>query len=76
MKTAGCHPDNFTYSTLIKGIKNEGEFADIERAFGLLNEIRDNPELRPDEILYNCLLDACIGAKQLNKALGLFEEMK
>eukprot|EP00360_Condylostoma_magnum_P001400 CAMPEP_0168313864 /NCGR_PEP_ID=MMETSP0210-20121227/4949_1 /TAXON_ID=40633 /ORGANISM="Condylostoma magnum, Strain COL2" /LENGTH=63 /DNA_ID=CAMNT_0008276011 /DNA_START=504 /DNA_END=695 /DNA_ORIENTATION=+ len=63
MKSAGCYPDNFTYSTLIKGIKNEGELADIDRAFGLLNEIRNNPDLRPDEILYNCLLDACIGAR-------------
>jgi hypothetical protein len=61
MKAAGCEPDNFTYSTLIKGIKTEA--TDLDRAFDLLAELKERKTVVPDEILYNCLLDACISAK-------------
>jgi pentatricopeptide repeat domain-containing protein 1 len=32
--------------------------------------------LRPDEILFNVLVDACINCRQLQLALELFDEMK
>lgn len=74
MKKVNCEPDNFTYSTLIKGIKSEA--TDLNRAFDLLEELKTRETIAPDEILYNCLLDACISAKQLDRALTLFEDMK
>lgn len=75
MNRNGLTPDNFTYSSLIKGIKNEGDNADLDRAFGLLSALKSMPNLVPDEILYNCLLDACVSTKKLDKALELFSEM-
>jgi pentatricopeptide repeat domain-containing protein 1 len=74
MKAQGCTPDNFTYSALVRGIRNEGEGADLDRAFSLLEELEQ--WTLPDEVLYNCLLDACVEAKQLDKALSLFEKMQ
>lgn len=32
--------------------------------------------LKPDEILFNVLIDACINCRQLKYALELFDEMK
>ena len=57
-------PDNFTFSTLIKGIKStrnsKRDLQDLDRAFNLLEQIKEKGETKPDEILYNCLIDACI----------------
>ena len=30
---------------------------------------------KPDNVMYNCLLDACIAASDNAKAMALFEEM-
>jgi len=67
-------PDNFTYSTLIKGIKQEGEAADVSQALQLLQDLKSSGE--PDGVLYNCILDTCVGAKDLSQAFLVFEEMK
>ena len=75
MKAQNCFPDNFTYSSLIKGIKTEGETADLDRAFDLLSALKQTNSVIPDEILYNCLLDACVSTKKFDKALELFHEM-
>ena len=64
MQDYGIVPDNFTFSTLIKGIKNtknpKKDMKDLERAFTLLEQIKESQNASPDEILYNCLIDACI----------------
>ena len=64
--------DNFTYSTLIKGITSPSHASDLDKIFALLNKISslkgeknasdsDKKEsFKPDEILINVLLDACI----------------
>lgn len=36
MQTEGLSPDNFTYSTLIKGIRGEESLQELDRAFHLL----------------------------------------
>jgi pentatricopeptide repeat protein len=59
----GVQPDNFTYSTLIKGIRSEEQTSDLERAFNLFHTMKDNPNFAPDEVLFNVLLDACINCK-------------
>ena len=77
LKTTHTHikPDNFTYTTLINGLKNNKEGGmDLKRAFCLFEEYKENSQ--PDQIIYNCLLDACINAGDLNKAYQLLEEMK
>eukprot|EP00349_Pseudokeronopsis_sp_Brazil_P009895 CAMPEP_0202978156 /NCGR_PEP_ID=MMETSP1396-20130829/84672_1 /ASSEMBLY_ACC=CAM_ASM_000872 /TAXON_ID= /ORGANISM="Pseudokeronopsis sp., Strain Brazil" /LENGTH=57 /DNA_ID=CAMNT_0049717031 /DNA_START=1212 /DNA_END=1385 /DNA_ORIENTATION=- len=39
----GVVPDNFTYSTLIKGISSEEYSADLDKAFELLGKLQENP---------------------------------
>lgn len=76
METQKVSPDNFTYSTLIKGIRKEEQSQDLERAFALLESLKQTQLFQPDEILFNVLLDACINCHRLDKALHLFETMR
>ncbi len=73
------HPDNFTYSTLIKGIKcgvNNQNHQDLEKAFILFEQMKLKNLVRPDEILYNCLIDACVRFRDVNRAVAVFQEMQ
>lgn len=84
MKKHDIVPDNFTYSTLIKGIKvdnryqsgNIQNYQDLERAFDMLREMEEMGQVRPDEILYNCLIDVCVRFRDLNRAIEVFNQMK
>ena len=68
-------PDPFSYSCIVKSIKQEGEMTDIDKAFELLACLDEKKVVQTDEILYNCLLDACVSNRKVDKALRLFEEM-
>ena len=70
-------PDNFTYSTLIKGIKanNHSSQHDLEKAFHLLAQMKSRGQVKPDEILYNCLIDVCVRFHDLHRAVSVFHEM-
>lgn len=59
-------PDNFTYTTLINGLKSNRDGMDLRKAFTLFEEYKLNSQ--PDQIIYNCLLDACINAGDLERA--------
>ncbi|CDW75338.1 UNKNOWN [Stylonychia lemnae] len=83
MKTFNIIPDNFTYSTLIKGIRAENQSQsgisnqqDLEKAFGLLEQMKHSNHVKPDEILYNCLIDACVRFHDVNRAVAVFHEMQ
>ena len=75
MQENGIHPDNFTYSTLIKGIRAGGPPSDLERAFTLLEQMKRKNFVKPDEILYNCLIDACVRFNDIHRAVAVFSEM-
>jgi pentatricopeptide repeat domain-containing protein 1 len=65
-------PDNFTYSTIIKGMnKNTNNLSEAFQLFEIAKKYS-----RADEILYNCIMDACIRFGQIDKMLFIFEEMK
>ena len=89
-------PDNYTYTTIIKGlnknsflknnngnydnkninlIQNSEIFSNIELdlAFKLFNHVRQIS--KPDEILYNCIMDACLRFNKIDKMLEMYEEM-
>ena len=63
MKAKNVKADNFTYSTLIKGIRYEDQKTDLDKAFKLFTELGAEPSHAPDEILFNVLLDACINCR-------------
>jgi pentatricopeptide repeat protein len=73
MEENGVPPDNFTYSTLIKGNQTY-DLKNLDRAFRLLEQVKERRE-KPDEIVYNCLIDACIRHKDINRAVAVFNEM-
>jgi len=56
MKTKRLVSNAITYSTTIKGFCQRGE---IQSALGVLDEMRRATNLKPDEIVYNNLLDGC-----------------
>ena len=75
MEASGLIPDNFTYSTLIKGVSPRNHVT-LKKAFELFNEMKRNNQIKPDEILYNCLIDACVRFKDTYRAVSVFKEME
>ncbi len=81
MRYSGIQPDNFTLSSLIKGIQpcrdywnQNGKFVSCQnepraaRAIFLVSEMHRRPQEfgeKPDEVLYNCLLDMCVRFKDV-----------
>ena len=77
-------PDNFTYTTIIKGLNkdslnsnfnsNQGNKRDeLDLAFQLFEKVKQFS--KPDEILYNCIMDACLRFNKIDKMLELYKEM-
>jgi len=72
-------PDIYTYSTLLKSIKNyEPDVKNIERAFEILKFVKlsKTKGIKPDEILYNCILDTCVKYGKMEQAEVVFSDMK
>ena len=75
----GVEPDIYTYSTLLKSIKNyEPDQKNIERAFEILKIVKlsKTKGIKPDEILYNCILDTCVKYGKMEQAEAVFNDMK
>lgn len=95
MKKRNIQPDNVTFSTIIKGIKNvhstqrkerrvmniktrmtlSNSNISLQKVLELFSQAKQNAEMFPDEILYNCVLDACIEFGSFNKAKEIYKEM-
>jgi len=75
MAAAGVQPDEVTYSTLIMGIKQSKSVQLLNRGFECLQHLKDN-NLKPDEVLFNSLMDACVHLQQMPKACAVFKSMK
>merc|ERR1719428_1679314 len=73
MKSANISPDQITYGTLVKGHCLSGS---VDQAFEILAQMRAEGKHKPDEILYNSLLDGCAKEHRLEDAMALYEEMK
>merc|ERR1719327_2291480 len=73
MKASNITPDQITYGTLVKGHCLSGS---VDQAFEILAEMRAGGKYKPDEILYNCLLDGCAKEHRLEDAMALYEQMK
>jgi pentatricopeptide repeat protein len=73
MKTHHVEPNLITYSTILKGHCQAG---DIQRGFSVLRDLRLETNLKPDEIMYNSLLDGCAQNNLLDEGMRLFDEMQ
>ena len=77
--TYNVEPDIYTYSTLLKSIKNfEPDQKNIERAFDILKIVKlsKTKGIKPDEIFYNCVLETCVKHEKMEQAENVFEDMK
>ena len=80
-KLEGLTPDAFTYSTLIKGIKKpeylyQNSAFSLDKVFSILQEVKENKLVKLDEIIFNCVIDACFKFGDFNKAVALFKDMQ
>merc|ERR1719420_10444 len=66
-------PNVITYSTMIKGYCQMG---DIKTCFGILKRMKKEGRVRPDEIMYNSLLDGCAQNNLVDEGTALLEEMQ
>merc|ERR1719213_777862 len=73
MKAGNISPDQITYGTLVKGHCLSGS---VDQEFEILAEMRAGCKHKPDEILYNSLLDGCAKEHRLEDAMNLYTEMK
>ena len=87
MQKFNIKPDNYTYTTIIKGLNkysisnNENKNLvssisnnnELNLAFKLFNTVKQNGV--PDEILYNCIMDACLRFNKIDKMLEIYNEM-
>lgn len=73
MKDRKLSPNLITYSTIIKGLCQNG---DIPAALQTLEDLRKTPGLRPDEIVFNTLLDGCSSAGLVVEGERLLAEMR
>jgi len=73
MAKHGIKPNVITYSTMLKGHCQMGS---IQTAFSVLEDMKRNTKLRPDEIMYNSLLDGCAQNNLVDEGLGLLKEMQ
>merc|ERR1719375_626485 len=73
MKTHKVMPNLITYSTMLKGHCQNG---DIQTAFKILEQMKIDAHLKPDEIMYNSLLDGCAQGTLVDEGLRLLDEME
>jgi pentatricopeptide repeat protein len=73
MKDHGLKPNLITYSTVLKGHCLRG---DIRAAFDVLEDMRNKTSLKPDEIMYNTLLDGCAQSSLAEEGLKLLQRMQ
>ena len=73
----GVEPDKYSYSTIIKALKYELDPSKLERAFGILEYLKNKTgTVSNDEIIFNCLIDVCLKLNMMDKAERVFHEMK
>jgi pentatricopeptide repeat protein len=73
MKNQNVTPNIVSYSTMIKGYATSG---DMTKAFTLFEVIQKSPDMVPDEIVYNSLIDGCARGEDYDRGLEVLEDMK
>jgi len=57
-------------------VKGHCQAGDIQRAFATMEQMRAEAKLKPDEIMYNSLLDGCAQNNLLDEGLSLLKRMQ
>merc|ERR1719248_491886 len=73
MEKQGIEPNVITYSTILKGHCQAG---DVEMGFKVLQKMREETKLMPDEIMYNSLLDGCARSVMYDRGMAVVEDMQ
>jgi len=73
MKSKSISPNIVTYSTMIKGHCQSG---DVHAGFALMEQMKRESNLKPDEIMYNSLLDGCAQQNLLDNGLRVLSDMQ
>jgi len=73
MKNRSVEPNIITYSTLLKGHCQSGN---VDLAFSMLQQMRQETNLKPDEIMYNSLLDGCAQNSLYAEGMDVYAEMQ
>jgi len=73
LRARNLEPNLITYSTMIKGYSQKG---DMQSALQKLQDLRSTTNLRPDEIVFNTLLDGCSSAGLHVEGERLLAEMR
>jgi len=72
MRKHHVDPNIVTYSTIIKGHCQAGN---VQCGFAVLKDMQRDTKLKPDEIMYNSLLDGCARNNLLDEGHDLLQEM-
>jgi pentatricopeptide repeat protein len=73
MKRHHVEANLITYSTILKGHCHAGE---LQLAFSVLKDMKHDTNLKPDEIMYNSLLDGCAQNYLFEEGMTLMQEMQ
>jgi len=73
MSQQGVSPNIVTYSAIIKGYCQEGR---LDVAFQVLETMKQSKHLRPDELVYNTLMDGCARQNQYSRGIAVLKEME
>merc|ERR1719183_1935852 len=72
MQAEGVYPSNFTLSILVK-LMNRAKR--LDQAFALVDEITKKYNFWPNVHVYTNLVQACVSNQQLNRGIGILEQM-
>jgi pentatricopeptide repeat protein len=72
MEQEGIKPDAFTCSILMKGVKHTSCPEDVDNIISLVHRAK----VTPDEVLVNCLLDACVRLRSIPRLTQVLEQFK
>lgn len=68
--------DKYSYSIIIKSLKEETDKSKMEKVLSVLDFIKNKSVTQNDDLIFNCLLEACFKFKEIEKAEMIFDEMK
>jgi len=72
MEQAGVMPDAFTCSILMKSVKHSPCPDDVDRIIDLIQRTK----VIPDEVLVNCLLDACVRLRDTQRLTKVLQQFR